>query len=102
MQNVIIYVLVQTLGELKSIEVGKIMYHPIPNNELWRIHLVEELLEIQSNISDIDDWSKNEISNLLESAPPKVNSYNNHYNNGHKNRMLGPRNIKISYFARNH
>ena len=42
------------------------MYHSIPNNELWQIHLVEELLDIRSNISDIEDWSKEEISNLLE------------------------------------
>ena len=54
------------ISELTSVEVGKMTYHAIPNNEVWRINLVEELLDIRSNISDIDDWSKDELSDLLE------------------------------------
>ena len=54
------------ISELTSVEVGKMTYHPIPNNEVWRISLVEELLDIRSNSSNIDDWSKEELSDLLE------------------------------------
>ena len=54
------------ISELTSAEVGKMAYHPIPNNEVWRINLVEEVLDIRSNIADIGDWSKDEISDLLE------------------------------------
>ena len=54
------------ISELTSVEVGKMTYHPISNNEVWQISLVEELLDIRSNSSNIDDWSKEELSDLLE------------------------------------
>ena len=60
------YCLKSQVSELTAIEVGMMLYHPIPNNELWRINLVEKLLDIRYNISDVDEWSKDEICNLLE------------------------------------
>ena len=47
-------------------EIGNMMYHPIPNNEVWRVKLVEKLLDIHDNISGVFDWNIYEISNSLE------------------------------------
>ena len=51
------------------------MYDSIPNYELWQIHLVEELPDIQSHISGIDVGARTKSPTYWRTfAPPQVNS----------------------------
>lgn len=41
-------------------------YYPIPNKEIWRVNLVQELLMIRDGDSDVIRWNKLDVSNTIE------------------------------------
>ena len=47
-------------------EVSKQYYTPVPIHELWRVKLLEELLDIRDNKDDLEDFSKEEILDFIQ------------------------------------
>ena len=46
--------------------VEKLLFHPIPSSEAWRISLIDELLEIRDNHPCSINWKKNEVLDTLD------------------------------------
>ena len=44
---------------------SQIRYAPIPNEEMWRVSLLEELIQIRSHDSVLEGFSKKEIDELI-------------------------------------
>ena len=44
---------------------SQIRYAPIPNEEMWRVSLLEELIQIRSHDSVLEGFTKKEIDDLI-------------------------------------
>ena len=44
---------------------NQVKYAPVPENEIWRIDFIEELLKIRSNELFVDGFNKEEIEELI-------------------------------------
>ena len=48
--------------------ISKMKYHPIPDQEAWRVHLIKELLDTERGISKIEDFAKEELDAIKDFA----------------------------------
>ena len=48
--------------------ISKMKYHPIPDQESWRVHLIKELLDTERGISKIEDFTKEELDAIKDFA----------------------------------
>ena len=55
-----------TITGLNSTKIDKQTYSKIPESEVWRVGLVEELLMARQGRMDIPGLSANEITDILE------------------------------------
>ena len=55
-----------TITGLNSTVIDNLTYSKIPESEVWRVGLVEELLMARQGIMDIPGFSPNEITDILE------------------------------------
>ena len=53
------------ISEITTKEISEKSYHPIPVPEMWRLNLVNELLEIRDNNCNLDGWKNDEITNCI-------------------------------------
>ena len=53
------------ISEITTKEISGKSYHPIPVPEIWRLNLVNEMLEIRENNYNLDDWKKDEIIDCI-------------------------------------
>ena len=44
---------------------NQIKYFPVPENEIWRINFIEELIQIRSNKLSLDGFVENEIEDMI-------------------------------------
>ena len=44
---------------------SQVKYAPVPENEIWRINFIEELLKLRSNELSLDGFTKNEIEDMI-------------------------------------
>ena len=44
---------------------SQVSYAPVPENEIWRISFIEELLKVRSNELHLDGFSKKEIGAMI-------------------------------------
>ena len=42
-----------------------VIYAPVPDEEIWRINFIEELIQIRSNELFVDGFSRKEIQELI-------------------------------------
>ena len=54
------------MTELSAKEVSSQLYMKIPENEAWRISLVQELLDIRDKVSDGINWNVDETSFCID------------------------------------
>ena len=53
--------------DLKSEEVkGSLKFKSVPNDQKWRISILEELIEVRAGSMEIEGFSNEEISEILE------------------------------------
>ena len=55
-----------TITGLNSTVIDNLTYSKIPESEVWRVGLVEELLMARQGIIDIPGFAPNEITDILE------------------------------------
>ena len=53
--------------EITTQEIAGKSYHPIPINEIWRLDIVKELLEIRDDKYELDGWKKEEVNDCIQS-----------------------------------
>ena len=41
-------------------------YFPVPQPECWRINLLQELLEVRNNVSEIVDFTPDQITRMID------------------------------------
>ena len=55
-----------TIIGLNSTDIDKLIYSKIPESEVWRVGLVEELVMARQGIIDIPGFAPNEITDILD------------------------------------
>ena len=53
------------ISEITSQEISEKSYHPSPRHEIWRLDLVNELLEIRDNNYELKDWETDEVIDCI-------------------------------------
>ena len=57
----------ESISELKSSSVkADFKYKPVPEQEMWRMSILEELLEVRENKFEISGFDQEEIEEILE------------------------------------
>ena len=54
------------ISDIITKEISEKIYHPIPTNEIWRLDLVKELLEIRDYNYDLHGWKNEEITDCIQ------------------------------------
>ena len=54
-----------SIKDLCKSDVQSIVFSPVPENEKWRIGMLKELLEIRSNDLALENFSKDEINDMV-------------------------------------
>ena len=65
MRNIMQYCGKNRIHETTPNAVSKKCYRPIPIQEMWRVNILEELLEIRDNINDSAGWNRQEIADCI-------------------------------------
>ena len=55
-----------SISNLNSSDIDFLCYQPVPDIELWRLDLIEELLETRHGNSNIEGFTPEEISEMID------------------------------------
>ena len=56
----------ETIHDLKTSDLDNLTYQTIPEDEMWRLSLIKELLEIRRNDLELNGFSEEEVSSLID------------------------------------
>ena len=56
----------ETIHDLRTSDLDNLTYQTIPENEMWRLSLIQELLEIRRNDLELNGFSEEEVSSLID------------------------------------
>ena len=57
----------ENISELKSCEVkNSFKYKHVPDDQLWRIPLLKEMIEVRAGTTQIEGFSDEEITEMME------------------------------------
>ena len=48
-------------------EAENIKYHPIKSEDLWKVDVIQEIIEVKSRKLEIDDFNQDELEDILTS-----------------------------------
>ena len=65
LRKIIYYCGKNRISEITPKEISEKSYHPSPLQEIWRLDLVNELLEIRDNNYDLKDWETDEVIDCI-------------------------------------
>ena len=51
--------------DIRTMEVSKISYQPIPKDRAWKVELVRELVDVRDNKIDLERWKKEEVVDCI-------------------------------------
>ena len=55
-----------SIDDLEVSDADIIKYHPIPENEKWRVPIIKEIIDARMNNSEIEGFSFKELDNIVE------------------------------------
>ena len=55
-----------TIDEVKSSDINGYEYAPVKPDDVWRINMVKELIEVRANQATIENFSEDELEEILE------------------------------------
>ena len=55
-----------TVDEVKYSDIDGYEYAPVKPDDVWRIDMVKELIEVRANQATIENFSEDEIEEILE------------------------------------
>ena len=53
-------------SDIETSDINKLTYVPIPENEIWRLDILKELLHIKCNSLEVEGFDPNEINDLID------------------------------------
>ena len=54
------------INDLEASDADQIEYHPIPENEKWIVHMLEDIINTRMNKSEIEGFSFKELDDIVE------------------------------------
>ena len=66
LRNIMLLCNKENTNSLQESDINGLEYHPIPENETWRIDLLTELLNTRSLITEIPGFTPDEVSDLIK------------------------------------
>ena len=55
-----------TVNELVPDDISSLKYHPMPEDEMWKVSILQELIDTKHGNMEIDDFRYNELEEMLE------------------------------------
>ena len=55
-----------TIDKLKSCDIETFEYTPVMPADTWKVNMVKELIEVRENRASIENFSEDEIEEILE------------------------------------
>ena len=55
-----------TIDEVKSRDINEIQYAPVMPDDVWKVDMVKELIEVRANQATIENFSDDELEEILE------------------------------------
>ena len=56
----------KNMDDLEASDADQIEYHPIPENEKWRVNILEDIIRARMNHSEIEGFSMEELDDIVE------------------------------------
>ena len=54
------------VDDLEPSDADEIPYHPIPENEKWRLYILEDIIRARMNHSELEGFSVQELDDIVE------------------------------------
>ena len=55
-----------TIDEVKSCDINAFEYAPVMPDDVWKVDMVKELIEVRANQATIENFSDDELEEILE------------------------------------
>ena len=66
MRNILLLTNKDDISQLQNSDITRIVYMPVPDNEMWRIEMLKELIEVKWGDVVIDNFEEGEINEMIE------------------------------------
>ena len=64
-RNIMLLVGKTSVDKVEKEDAKNVEYHPIKNEDLWKVAAIQEVIEVKSRTLEIDDFSQNELEDKL-------------------------------------
>ena len=64
-RNIMLLVGKTSVDEVEKIDAENIEYHPIKSEDLWKVDVIREILEVKSRKLEIDDFNQDNLEEIL-------------------------------------
>ena len=66
LRNILLLTDKSNVDDLKINDVKTLIYSPVKNENLWKIDIVRELIDVKAGQKHVEDFSEEELQNILE------------------------------------
>ena len=66
LRNILLLTNKDDISQLQNSDITRIVYMPVPDNEMWRIEMLKELIEVKWGDVVIDNFEEGEINEMIE------------------------------------
>ena len=66
LRNILLMTGKATVSELVPDDVSSLQYHPMPEDEMWKVSILQELIDAKHGNMEIDEFRYNELEEMLE------------------------------------
>ena len=53
------------VDHLQTSDVLQLEYHPVQDEDKWKIHIIKEILSVKSNTLEVDEFNDEDLSDIL-------------------------------------
>ena len=61
----------ETVKEITVSDIKQLKYHPIPDEEEWRIGIVRDIIDIRNGTAKLENFNAAELNDMLDLACTK-------------------------------